>query len=125
MRVAIIGSRGYNDFTEFEFILNKFIEKHTNISFVSGGAKGADTLIEEYCKKYNFDIEIFKPDWSLGKHAGFLRNKTIWDNADMGIAFWDGKSKGTKHSFDIAKNQNKTLYVFNYKTKKWTTIQGN
>ena len=33
-----------------------------------------------------------------GKRAGILRNRDIVDAADIVVAFWDGKSPGTKNS---------------------------
>jgi len=32
----------------------------------------------------------------------------------MGIAFWDGKSRGTSHSFKIAEEIHKNIIIFNY-----------
>ena len=40
-----------------------------------------------------------------------VRNKKIWEEADEGIAFWDGKSRGTKHSFKLAEKAGKDLRV--------------
>jgi len=39
----------------------------------------------------------------LGKAAGFIRNAEMAEYADALIAFWDGRSKGTKHMIDLAK----------------------
>ena len=81
---------------------------------VSGGAKGPDTIAREFAEEYGYKIlEIF-PDWDKhGRAAGFIRNKDIWDEAVAGVAFWDGVSKGTAHSFELAKKQNKPIFVFN------------
>jgi len=124
IRVAVIGSRTYDNYQEFSAIMTKYIKKKENtiVEFVSGGAKGADSLIERYAEENGYRIYVFPADWSKGKSAGFQRNVTIWNNADEGIAFWDGKSKGTEHSFKLSKKQNKNLYVFNYIEKKWVTI---
>ena len=115
MKLAVIGSRGFDDYNILESVLDELLTSFNITTIVSGGAKGADSLAEKYAKLHNLDIEIYKPDWDkLGKAAGFIRNNTIWDNSDLGVAFWDGKSKGTAHSFGIAKKQKKELYVFNY-----------
>lgn len=116
LRLAVIGSRDFNDYATLEYILNTIKESELSFtSIVSGGAGGADELAEQYADKHNIEKDIYYPDWKqYGKAAGFVRNTTIWDNADYGVAFWDGKSKGTAHSFKIAKKQKKRLFVYNY-----------
>lgn len=39
--------------------------------------------------------------------------KTIVDNADMVIAFWDGTSKGTQNAINDAKKQAKPVVIIN------------
>jgi len=79
---------------------------------VSGGAKGADTLAEQFAKENNLPVKIFKPDWAkYGRGAGPVRNKQIVEYADKVIAFWDGESKGTKSSIDLAEKSGKLLTV--------------
>lgn len=119
MKLAVIGSRDFNNYALLEIVLNN-LKISKNDIIVSGGAGGADTLAEQYANQYDIPLEILKPDWEkYGKGAGFIRNKEIWDNSDQGIAFWDGKSKGTEHSFKIAKDQNKTLFVVDYVNDKF------
>ena len=36
------------------------------------------------------------------------------DTADVLIAFWDGKSKGTMHMINTMKQQHKPVFVFHY-----------
>jgi hypothetical protein len=60
-------------------------------------------------------VDVYLPEWDkYGKSAGFRRNTTIWNNADQGVAFWDGVSRGTAHSFDIAAAQNKPLQIVEF-----------
>jgi hypothetical protein len=98
MKVAIIGSRDFNNYE----LVKKTMEEYENVDMiVSGGAKGADTLGEQWAKENNKETLIFKPDWEkYGRSAGMIRNKDIVKNSDLVIAFWDGKSKGTKNSID-------------------------
>jgi len=123
MKLAVIGSRDFNNYKQLEIILDELKDYITITCIISGGANGADSLAEIYAKKNNIPTEIYKPDWKkYGKGAGFIRNTTIWDNSNIGIAFWDGKSKGTAHSFNIAKKQKKDLYIFNYSTNDFYLI---
>lgn len=112
MKLAIVGSRTFTNYN----VLEKFILDNINIQnieqIISGGAIGADKLGEVFAKKYSIPTIIFKPDWNLyGKKAGFLRNNDIIGACDTVIAFWDGESKGTKHSIDISKEMGKNVII--------------
>lgn len=128
MKIAVVGSRNY--FLIYDYIHLKYIidEEKTRFAhdvivnefslgdiLVSGGAEGVDLFAESTIDEWNkccsehsncskkWDKIILKPDWDkYGKRAGFLRNQLIIDEADKVIAFWDGKSKGTKNSIDLA-----------------------
>ena len=79
---------------------------------MSGGANGADKLGEKFAKDNNIETEIYLPDWNkFGKKAGYIRNKLIIENCDEVIAFWNGKSAGTKITIDIAKKLNVSLHI--------------
>lgn len=124
MKLAVIGSRDFDNYKQLKIVLNELLKSFSINCIVSGGANGADSLAEKYARSNNIPIEIYKPDWEkYGRGAGFIRNTTIWDNSDLGIAFWDGKSKGTQHSFKIAKKQQKDLYVFDYILEEFYLIQ--
>ncbi len=108
MKYAVIGSRNFNHYAEFE----RELEKYDISEIVSGGAKGADQFAERYAHEKSIPIEIIKPDWSkYGKAAGVIRNREIIDNCDAVIAFWDGESKGTKSSIDFAEKAGKKVTV--------------
>lgn len=118
MKLAVVGSRNFTNYKVASEVINNLRKEYNITSLVSGGANGADKLAERYAEEYNMSIEIYKPDWDkFGKSAGFIRNQTIWDNSDLGVAFWDGKSKGTAHSFEIAKKQKKFLRIVKPKEK--------
>lgn len=108
MKVAVIGSRNFQDYDRLKRILDLYPIK----VIVSGGAIGADSLGDKYADEKGLQKEIYKPDWDLfGKSAGFLRNTTIIENSNMVVAFWDGASKGTKDSLDKAKKLKKTTLI--------------
>lgn len=101
MRIAIIGSRSFDNYEYLKKCLLQYITKGSHI--ISGGASGADSLAQQFAKEHGLPITIYYPDWNnLGKKAGFIRNKTIIENSDLVVAFWDGESKGTKSSIDLA-----------------------
>ena len=79
---------------------------------VSGTAKGADLLGEQWAIENNIPIEKYPPDWKKhGKAAGPVRNKLMAENAEALIALWDGKSTGTKHIIDYASKLGLRVYV--------------
>lgn len=84
-------------------------------TIVSGGAIGADRLGEMYAKECDYNLKIFKANWDEhGKAAGPIRNKEMAEYSDMLIAFWDGKSKGTKNMIDTALKHKLEVHVFIY-----------
>lgn len=110
-RVLIAGSREFSDISLFSTYLNKYLAEHTltdysKIKLVSGGARGVDTLAENFAKVNNIEIQIFKPDWSVGKFAGIVRNKEMSENCDIALIFWDGKSKGTENMISLLNKKN-------------------
>lgn len=111
MKVAVIGSRSFNDYEKVKHTLSKI-----NITLlVSGGAAGADKLGEKYADENNIAKKIFYPDWKAhGKAAGFLRNTDIINEAELIVAFWDGISKGTKDSINKAEKQGKKIIIVQF-----------
>ena len=113
MKLAIVGSRNFEDYS----LLCKILKKYENISeIVSGGARGADTLAEKYAHDNNIKMKVFKAEWNKwGKRAGPIRNKKIWEYADEGIAFWEPTCRGTKHSIEMANFFHKKCEIIKYK----------
>ena len=129
LRIIIAGSRNFND---YEFLKREVLNivKYDNrpkeyVKIISGCARGADTLGEQFAKEYGLEVKKFPADWDgLGKRAGYVRNAemakySVEDyNDGMLIAFWDGKSKGTKHMIDLANKHGLEVHVVNYKEKE-------
>jgi hypothetical protein len=116
MIVAIVGGRGFSDLKIFNQGVYDFTKIHGLITkVVSGGAKGADTMAANFAKRFQIELIEFIPDWEkFGKSAGYRRNKDIVEASEAVIAFWDGQSKGTKHSIDIAKSLGKIVHIVYY-----------
>jgi hypothetical protein len=55
MKTAVIGSRRFNDYA----LLQQTLDTYTISQIISGGAKGADTLAEQYAKE-----KVFLPRFS-------------------------------------------------------------
>jgi len=87
---------------------------HFNITeVVSGGARGVDSYGEAWAKARGIAIKRFPADWSThGKKAGFLRNVQMAEYADVLVAVWDGKSRGTRHMISAALRRKLKVKVF-------------
>ena len=103
-RVIIAGSRGFDNYDLLCAYADYKLSKITDeIEIVSGWAKGADQLGERYAKERGYSLRIFPAEWDIyGKRAGYLRNVKMAEYADALLAFWDGKSVGTKNMINEA-----------------------
>ena len=98
MKVIIAGSRTFNNYN----LLNKTLQEVDLVidEVVCGGAKGADSLGAEWARKNGVPVKYFNAEWEkYGRVAGIIRNHQMGDYADYLVAFWDGKSSGTKDMF--------------------------
>ena len=114
-RVIIAGSRGFNDYATLQATCDNILSQkrmtHT-IVIISGTARGADTLGEQYAHERGYTVERFSANWQLyGKAAGPIRNRQMADNADALIAFWDGNSTGTKDMITEAKKKGMAIRI--------------
>ena len=106
MKVAIVGSRNI----QIEN-LSEYMPKETT-EIVSGGANGVDTSARQYALANSIKLTEFLPEYSkYKKGAPLRRNLQIIEYADIVIAFWDGKSKGTKFVIDNCNKTGKTIVV--------------
>ena len=105
MRLAVVGGRDFDDYDLMCDILNDYKDHGIDI-IISGGAKGADSLAERYAVDNDIDIMVLEADWeSHGRSAGPIRNQEIIEQSTDVVAFWNGKSRGTKHSIGLAKKK--------------------
>lgn len=118
MNVTICGSRDiYSADVGFILdILNSMFHfkeaRQEDLHVITGGARGVDRWAKEWLDNNGIDNEVIPAEWErYGKRAGYIRNKEMVDKSDMVIAIWDGKSRGTKHTIDICKEQDKSLIV--------------
>lgn len=106
MKLLIVGSRSISDIDISEYISEKAE------LIISGGASGVDTVAEEYADKNKISKLILRPQYELYRRAAPLkRNDLMVDICDNIIVFWDGKSKGTKHTIDYARKKGKPLTI--------------
>jgi hypothetical protein len=113
LKIIIAGSRNFDN---EELLFQKcgaIISNKTIIEIISGNSKGADQLGEKFAMANGISVKKFIPNWQFyGKAAGEKRNIEMAKHANGLIAFWDGKSKGTKNMIQIAKKHNLNLWIF-------------
>lgn len=113
MKVAIVGSRGWEDYDAiWEYVLA--LPEGTVV--ISGGAPGVDEAALRYAQVWGFVTANVRPAWKdrnghYNGRAGFSRNKVIVQLADRVVAFWDGRSRGTADTIRWAKKLGKPLEV--------------
>lgn len=116
MKVAIVGSREWNDYVLFKAYVNKFRENIQIDMIISGGARGTDFMAYQYAVEKGITFVCHPPIPEEGfPRAYFRRNLRIVEQAECVIAFPKGKSSGTRHSISLAKRFNKQLYVVEIK----------
>lgn len=107
--VAISGSRSITILNPEAIIrINKIIE--LNYEILIGDAPGVDLLVQTYLDSVNYDnVQVWFAfstlrnnvgNWGTVKVQGSysLRDKLMHQQADFGLAIWDGKSPGTKRN---------------------------
>ena len=106
MKLAVIGSRTI----EYIDLSNYVFSDVTEI--VSGGAKGVDLIAREYAVEKGLLLTEFLPKYDIyGKAAPIKRNREIAEYADECLAFWDGKSKGTRSTINFFEKLGKKVRV--------------
>lgn len=107
MKIAIVGSRNLT-VTDLQRYLPKGVTE-----IVSGGARGIDTCARKYACANGLKLTEFLPEYEkYGRSAPLKRNLQIIDYADAVIAFWDGKSRGTKYVIDACKNKRIKITIY-------------
>ena len=133
LRIIIAGGRDFADFDLLKKETNRIIKMivetkipKEKVTIVSGCAKGADALGEKYATTYGLKLHKIPANWEkFGNRAGYLRNREMAKFVSgmdeeverpkgVLIAFWDGKSRGTKHMIETAKNFKLDVYVVGY-----------
>lgn len=107
MKTAVIGSRGLTVDD-----LGKYLPDGTT-EIVSGGAKGIDTCAREYALAHEIKLKEFLPEYErFGRGAPLKRNLQIIEYADIVLAFWDGKSRGTKYVIDNCRTMGVEVKIY-------------
>lgn len=114
-KLIIAGGRDFSDYDLLKKTVDEYRIIQRNICIVSGCAKGADALGIAYAQEHDIPCYRYPADWiKHGKSAGHLRNIEMGNVAHGLIAFWDGRSRGTKHMIEYMQSLTKPALVVLY-----------
>ena len=110
MKLIIAGSR---TFTDYQLLCQTLApERHHITEVIHGGARGADQLGFRWAVRHHVRSRCFAADWErFGKAAGVRRNHQMAQAGDMLLAFWDGRSAGTRHMISCMEQLSKPVVV--------------
>ena len=125
IRLIVAGTRTFEDYALMKEKLDRIIlglqEDYPGapVVIISGNAKGADQIGIQYTMERKLPLRKFPAKWNkYGKMAGPIRNAQMMSYAKEGIpalvAFWDGKSRGTKNMINTADNRHTFVRVIRY-----------
>ena len=113
MKIAIVGGRNFDNYTRLCKVLEPY-KKYCDTE-ICGEAKGADNLGKKWAKENNIEVKSYPAEWDKhGKAAGHIRNEEMAQESDFIVAFWDGKSRGTKNMIDNCFRLQKNILVVFY-----------
>jgi predicted Rossmann fold nucleotide-binding protein DprA/Smf involved in DNA uptake len=81
---------------------------------ISGGATGADHLGETWARRNGVESLIYHPDHKKYRHPYHHRNRLIAEACDVLVAFWDGRSSGTKYTINYARRIGKPVIIVRF-----------
>jgi len=111
----VCGSRSFNNYPLLRSVLNDYHRKFLINILIHGNAEGADKLAGRWARENTIMQVIHNPEWKkYGKAAGVFRNSQMVEACDKGIAFWDGKSRGTKDSIQKLKEAGKLFKIVKF-----------
>jgi hypothetical protein len=77
MKILVTGGRDFGDRNLLFSGLDRIHAETPITMIIHGGAKGADALASEWAASRGVPVEVFKPNWRLGRHAGLQRNSDM------------------------------------------------
>lgn len=95
---------------------NRCRDAGKDLVVISGDCHGPDRDNQDIARGLGIPVLPIPADWSKGKGAGYMRNRTLVRHCDMMIAYWDQESNGTAHNFKLCKEFGVPLAILNSST---------
>lgn len=113
MKVIIAGGRRFRDLRLLSQTMKRLDLDPSLI--ISGGAKGADSLGEQWAATNGVAVRRFKAEWNKhGRAAGPVRNSLMAKLADVAVVFWDGESRGSADMIEQMRKLGKRVEVVRF-----------
>lgn len=108
-RLVIAGSRSFQNYPALAAAVDQYLQKlapKKPVVIVSGTARGADRLGEQYARQKGYQLEEYPANWHyFGRAAAIKRNAQMAEIANAAIVFWDGQSAGAQNMIESAQAQ--------------------
>jgi len=112
-KIIVAGGRDFTNRSQLHEVCRAYFGPEDQL--VCGMAKGADAMALAWADGQRKRVLEFPADWDKHpKAAGPIRNRKMAQEGDTLIAFWDGKSRGTKNMIDEALKAGLEIHVFRY-----------
>lgn len=117
MKLIIAGSRTVMKYSVVDTVVSQALAEWAGTGViveevVSGTARGADLLGEEWARRHGIRIKRFPANWNAhGRAAGIIRNREMAEYADALVTVWDGSSPGTKNMIAEMRRRGKLVHV--------------
>lgn len=103
MKVMVTGSRGWK---KPDVIRDRLADLPADACVMQGGALGADAIAYRICLDTGRKMQTYLPAITRPSPQRFHeRNDRMLDDADLVLAFWDGKSRGTASVIEKARQR--------------------
>lgn len=125
MKILISGDRNVESTTEnvqyIQQVILKYKKQNENLSVLSGGCKGVDTIAADICIHLDIPVRIFMAQWSLGRQAGPIRNaRMLEENPDIIVAIHPCimESRGTKDMINKGIKKKVPCHIYDMKSNE-------
>lgn len=82
---------------------------------ITGDLTYADILLRKFAKEHTVPVSACENrPVPLDQSIDFIRNRSLIDQADVIIVFWDGENVFIKQSIDYARKEKKEVRLFQY-----------
>ena len=124
MKLLVCGGRDYNDYGRVERAIKVIQDNYSAFvtGIISGNARGADRLGEEYAAKNDLELEVYPAQWNkYGKRAGWLRNIQMAEEGKPNVILAMPGGRGTDMMIKIGVDKKIETVVVNKDkdTLKW------
>jgi predicted Rossmann fold nucleotide-binding protein DprA/Smf involved in DNA uptake len=111
MRVGIVGSR---HFPELDRVARYVRSLPASSSLVTGSASGVDATATRAARERGLPVRVLGASFEEAADAGSAmeRNQRLVSSCDVLVAFWDGRSQGTRRTVERALDSGREVHVF-------------